>query len=180
MRRRSGASLVEVLIALVVFTVSVAAYSSAVASSAQSGAERRAASLAACAARDMVERMRATAPHERFARFNANPADDPGGAGTAPGAAFAVEGLTPLDGDPDGMVGIIEFPVIGAELREDVDDADLGMPRDLNGDTLIDDRNHATNYTILPIRVRVEHQVRGARRTFVLHTELVDWSGGAP
>lgn len=177
---RRGVSLLEVLIALVMFTIAAAAYAGALASTSESSAERRAASLAAAAARDVVERMRALPGHERFASYNASPADDPGGAGTAPGAAFDVEGLSPVDGDADGRVGEIWFPTLAGALREDVVDARLGMPRDLNGDTLVDALSHSSDYVILPVRVRVVHQMQGATRVFDLHTELVDWGSSAP
>jgi len=172
--------MLEALIALVLFSVAAAAYAGALAATSESSLDRRATSRAASAARDIVERMRALPAHERFASYNANPADDPGGAGTAPGALFAVEGLTLLDGDPDGFVGAIEFPTTQGVLREDSTDARLGMPRDLNGDTLIDDLPHDADYVILPVRVRIEHQMRGGRRVFELHTEMVDWNGSAP
>ncbi len=173
-------SLLEVLIALVVFSIAAAAYAGALASTSESSAERRAASLAASAARDIVERMRALPGGQRFSSFNANPADDPNGVGTAPGAAFDVPGLTPIEGDEDGRVGEILFPTLGGALREDAVDARLGMPRDLNGDTLIDALDHSADYLILPVRIRVVHQLRGSTRVFELHTELVDWSASTP
>ncbi len=179
-RQRAGISLLEVLIALVMFTVAVAAYASAVASTSQSSAERRAASLAAAAARDVIERMRATPAHQRFASYNADPSDDPGGAGTAPGALFAVEGLSPLPGDADGFVGVVEFALLEGQLREDAVDARLGMPRDLNGDTLVDGNSRASDYKLLPVCIRIEHEVRGDRRVFELHTELANWDGATP
>jgi hypothetical protein len=172
--------MLEALIALVLFTVAAAAYAGALAATAESSADRRGTSLASSAARDIVERMRALPAHERFASYNSDPADDPGGAGTAPGALFAVAGLTLLEGDADGFVGAVEFPTTQGVLREDSSDARLGMPRDLNGDTLIDDQPHNADYVILPVRVRIEHQVRGARRVFELHTEMVDWNGSTP
>ncbi len=172
--------MIEVLIALVMFTIAAVAYAGALASTSESSAERRAASLAAAAARDVVERMRSLPGHERFASYNTNAADDPGGAGTAPGAAFDVDGLSPVDGDEDGRVGEIWFPTTAGALREDVTDVRLGMPRDLDGDTLIDALDHSADYVILPVRIRVVHQVQGARRIFELHTELVDWSSSTP
>jgi len=175
--RRRGASIIELLIALIVFTVAIAAYSGAVASTSRSEAERRAASLAAAGARDLIERMRATPAAERFATFNADPLDDPDGEGTAPGRFFAVEGLSLVEGDVDGFAGEVQFPVVDGVLREDSTDDRLGMPRDLNGDTLIDDQSRAHDYAILPVRVRVEYRMRDNVRVFEIHTELVDWSG---
>lgn len=41
------------------------------------------------------------------------------------------------------------------QLREDYDDLALGMPRDLDGDNVIDDQDHARDYVRLPVCVRV-------------------------
>jgi hypothetical protein len=39
------------------------------------------------------------------------------------------------------------------------------MPRDLDGDGVVDALNHATNYVLLPVRVRVAWRgVSGARQ----------------
>ena len=81
----------------------------------------------------------------------------------APGANFAVPELNGLPGDADGLCGRVIFPtqLVGAveQLREDVIDAELGMPKDLNGDAgVIDALDHAANYRLLPVRVRVEWQ----------------------
>jgi hypothetical protein len=67
---------------------------------------------------------------------------------------FDGRGLRPLADDPDGMIGELIFPTVdtldGPELREDV------AQRDLNGDGVVDDANHADDYTLLPVTVRVE------------------------
>lgn len=68
---------------------------------------------------------------------------------------FTIEGLTPSPLDPDGIVGEVEFPTAGPELREDIVDSNLGMPRDLNGDGAIDNGDHASDYLMLPVCVRV-------------------------
>lgn len=41
------------------------------------------------------------------------------------------------------------------QLREDYDDLALGMPRDLDGDNIVDDEDHAKDYVRLPVCVRV-------------------------
>lgn len=87
-----------------------------------------------------------------FARWNANPVDEPDG----PGNAFDVRGLEPAPDDPDGRVGEVVFPGDGIQLREDGEDRRLGLPRDLDlsgGPPDADD--HAGNYRILPVLVRV-------------------------
>ena len=108
---------------------------------------------------------------EVFARYNATAADDPT-SGDSPGAAFDVVGLAPLPGDPDGRVGSIEFPGDGIELREDDVDRDLGMPRDLNGDGILDASDHALDYLLLPVRVTVSFAGQGGPRTISFVTYL--------
>ena len=89
-----------------------------------------------------------------FAHWNATTADDAGE--VAPGNAFDVRGLEPAPDDADGRVGEVVFPGDGTQLRENVTDRTLGMPRDLNLDHLPPDgNNHAADYKILPVLVRV-------------------------
>ena len=96
---------------------------------------------------------------EVFQRFNSDPNDDPA-SGLSPGDLIDVPGLHLMEGDPDGSVGQILFPTATAggavQLREDVQDAALGMPRDLNGDGALDALDHAGDYRILPVIVRFE------------------------
>lgn len=127
--------------------------------------------LATQAARQILEELQDEDFAEVFALYNANPADDPVLAGTAPGATFAVDGLRPNPGDADGQVGEIVFPVIGDELREDAPAPELGMPLDLNADGL-DALDHAGNYQLLPVAVRVSWRSNGAAMQVELRTYL--------
>ena len=111
---------------------------------------------------------------EVFAAFNEDAADDPEGAGTAPGADFAVPGLSALSSDADGMVGKIIFPTIAGELREDVTDAALGMPRDLNGDGVTDSADHSGDFVLVPVRIRLEWRGSAGPRDMEFHTLLAD------
>jgi hypothetical protein len=83
---------------------------------------------------------------------------------------FDVPGLSPREGDPDGRVGEIILPVAegvdGPELREDV------ALRDLNGDTVLDVVNHAADYVLLPVTVRLEWRGRSGPRQIELRTLL--------
>ena len=107
----------------------------------------------------MLERIQAEAFPEAFRRYNAVGSDDPGGIDTAPGANFAVAGLSARADDPDGFPGEVQFPSpdgAPTELREDFDDLALGMPRDLDGDGAVTPmESYATTYVILPVRIRV-------------------------
>lgn len=94
---------------------------------------------------------------EVFARFNGIDADDVlGDSIGSPGLAFDVPGLEPFPGDADGRVGRLEFPGDGSTLREDFQDVELGTPRDLNGDGVLDQADHAGDYRVLPVRIVVE------------------------
>jgi hypothetical protein len=107
----------------------------------------------------MLETLRGLPVGGVFADFNADAGDDPGGVGTSPGSGFAVQGLDAQAGDPDGFVGRVIFPVTVGDpgvLAEDHVDAGFGMPMDLNSDGVIDKADHAGNYRLLPVRVRVE------------------------
>jgi prepilin-type N-terminal cleavage/methylation domain-containing protein len=158
---RRGLSLVEVVVVMAILTVAAGIFAQTMSAASRMDPLTLENNLAAEGARVTLERMKATEFEQLFASFNADPNDDPGGVGTAPGATFAVPGLAPSA--VGGSVGVIEFPTIGNQLREDVIDAALVMPRDLNGDGLVDGANHAADYAILPIRIRVTWSSRYGR-----------------
>ena len=179
-RARAGLTLIELMVSMSISLVAMAMFSSALIATSRMGAEKRLTTIAANAARNAIESMRAQAHAERFARFNADPSDDPDGKGTAPGCHFAVDGLSPRPDDADGFVGQIVIPMIGSELREDAVDERLGLPRDLDGDTLVDKLDHAGDYVILPVMVQIEWQGVSGPRRLEMHSMLVDLSGNAP
>jgi hypothetical protein len=134
--------------------------------------------IAQAAAQKVVEEARGVPFSEAFACYNATAADDAALTVAARGPSFAVRGLEVVAGDPDGMCGQVIFPTVipavGApeQLREDVADAALGMPRDLNSDNGTDALDHASDYTLLPLRVRVQWRGVSGVRTFDLETVL--------
>jgi hypothetical protein len=131
--------------------------------------------LASDGVADMVERLQGVGHFKDvFALYDANPNDDPGIPGSAPGNHFAVKGLQVPDGDAIGSVGEIVFPTIGTQLREDVVDPELGMPRDLNGDGIIDSADHAGDYKLLPVLLRLHWKGVGVKRSVVVRTLLAD------
>jgi hypothetical protein len=156
--RRGGFTLVELFVVMFVMTTAVSMLAGTMISTGRLGPLRRERALASDGARTMLETLRNATFAERFALYNADPADDPGGAGTAPGCHFDIEGLTPLDDDPDGHVGRVRFAADAAPLREDAEDEDLGFPRDLNADGFVDGDDHAGDYIILPVAVEVAWQ----------------------
>ena len=165
--------------ASVVMVVSILALSQSTISSMRLAETNRESALAVAFLRQAVEDLQAQDFDDIYALYNTDPADDPDGAGTAPGANFAVEGLSAQDGDADGMVGEIEFPTLtdafgDLQLREDVVDADLGMPADLNGDGVVDDLNHAADYELLPVRVRLSWTGTNGPRTIEIATLVGD------
>jgi hypothetical protein len=57
-------------------------------------------------------------------------------------------------------------------LREDFVSPRMGLPRDLNGDSLIDDCDHSSDYIILPVHVEVVWRGKFGPRRFDLYTEI--------
>ena len=140
----------------------------------------RESATAAEAARDIFERMRNEDFDELYALYNENPDDDPGGVGTAPGNLFAVPGLEVPFGSQRPMVGEIVMPTVTDgtiwQLREDLVDAQLGLPRDLNGDSVVDDSDHAFDYMLLPVRVELQWEGLYGPRTFSIQLLLADFA----
>jgi type II secretory pathway pseudopilin PulG len=174
-------TLIELLVAMTVMTVAVTMLTSMVVHTTRQRGINRENMIASNAARVQVELMRNESFQDVFALYNAEQGDDPLGAGTAPGHRFEVYGLTPLPDSADGRVGEVFFPVgPGAEdavtlLREDVVDKRLGMPRDLNGDDIVDEGGHGEDYVVLPVRVRVEWRGDFGPRKLDLYTQLTQF-----
>ncbi len=134
--------------------------------------------LAQRAAARQLERMQGLPFAEIFAAFNATAADDAGLSTPAAGPDFAAPGLDPLATDADGMCGEVWFPTFDnggvLELREDLVDAALGLPRDLDLDGAVDGLNHAANYSILPVRIVVTWRGVDGARSIQLETLLCE------
>lgn len=153
---RQGMTVIELLVTMTILATALHMTAAALINTGRVEPKQREASLALDAARDLSELLRSEDPARLFARYNDDPDDDPDGPGTAPGGHFAVKGLDPREDDADGFVGRVEFPTLGSELREDLEDRDLGLPRDLDLDGTIDDLDHGTNYRVLPYRLVLE------------------------
>jgi prepilin-type N-terminal cleavage/methylation domain-containing protein len=173
-KARTGLTLVELMMVMVVLTVAVSMLAGSMSSAARLGPVQRENALAGEGARRMLETLRGQPFMDVYALYNADPSDDPGGAGTAPGNGFAVQGLEPLAEDPDGLTGEILFPTQAPPLLENGTWLELGLPRDLDFDGAIDATDHSADYRILPIEVRIRWRgVNGARR-LSLYTQFVE------
>ena len=174
--RRSGFTFVELTIGMAVLLVALLIFSSSVSGVARQRTVNRETNLAVAAARNQLESMRAEDFAQVYALFNANPADDPAGAGSAPGNRFEVAGLDDVE-DGGGFAGEIVFPSLedpglGWQLREDLDLPVLGLPRDLSGDSVVDDQDHSGGYFILPVLVRVRWRSPIGTRQYEMSTQL--------
>ena len=176
-RTNAGFSLLEVVIAITVLTLALIGATGSILAGDRLQRVNRESALAENAVREVLESMRGSVLATTFARFNATAGDDPAGV-VSPGATFAVEGLRAPPQNGGAPVGSIVFPVVldggVPELREDVVDAALGMPADLNGDGAIDAVDHSADYRVLPVRVQV--QWCGVLGTRTLTVETVLWN----
>lgn len=173
---RRGFTFVELTIGMAVLLVALLIFSSSVSGVAKQRTVNRETNLAVAAARNLLETLRSEDFGQVYALYNADPADDPLGAGTAPGSRFVVEGLddTPDGGGFDGEIVFpsLEDPVAGWQLREDLDLPVLGLPRDLSGDSVVDDQDHAGAYFILPVQIRVRWRSPIGTREYEMTTQL--------
>lgn len=155
--------MIELVVAFIVIGLSFAIYAStAVAVRGQSLGVHEL-SVAADGAQRIVETLRAESFDEIVALYGHDPDDDPKGAGSAAGRHFDVAGLAPAQDDADGRVGEILLPELEVQtgvwqVREDTNQPELGLPRDLNGDSIIDNKDHSHDYLQLPVCVRVRWQ----------------------
>jgi prepilin-type N-terminal cleavage/methylation domain-containing protein len=161
-RRRCAFSLVEVTVVIAILSVAVTLFGQSMLASAKLDPVSEETRLAAEGARVQLEDMRALSFEQLFRSYNEDPADDPGGAGSAPGAWFAIPGLKP----PPGAlaVGHVMFPTVGGALQESFADETLGMPHDLDGDGIIDGNDHSGDAIILPVRIQLEWASKSGRQ----------------
>ncbi len=165
--------MLEVMLVMVVMTLAVSMLAGTITSTAKMGSLQLENAIATEAARERLEFMRIQTFDELFSRFNEDPADDPDGVGTAPGADFEVTGLSAQENDLDNLCGKIRFPVRVAQLREDLIDDKLGMPRDLDMDGAITSDNVADRYLVLPVEVAVQWESGGIQRELLMHAVYV-------
>lgn len=175
-RTRAGMTIIELMVSMAVLMIAAGATFGSIASFAGLGESNEQTIIAWNGLHDRIESIYAEEFHEIFALYDDDPANDPDGPGTAPGPHFSVVGLDPTRNDADGLVGEIVFPVSGAtpgQLFENHVDAEFSMPRDLNGDGAIDGADHALDYAVLPVEVRVSWKSRTGNRRIELQVLLL-------
>jgi len=163
------------MIALAIISVAALGALRTLTSSSALGRANGETSVAYHAARRIMEEIKAQPFDEVFRLYNDDPEDDPGGAGTADGGHFAVAGLDARADDADGFVGRVLLPLDDAApevLRENLFSVPLGTPRDLDLDGVIDGLDHAGDYALLPVVVRIDWRGAAGRRRVELATIL--------
>ncbi len=171
--------MVDVMVASFILLIAIGGLSGSVLSTMKLNRTNEETAAAYSAVRMMTETIQDVDFADIFATFNSDPNDDPDGPGTAPGSNFPVFGLDVRAGDADGMVGEVLFPTVTnggvLELREDVVDPAVGMPRDLNGDGIPPDAaNHADDYILLPVTLRLQWRGVDGNRQLQLSVLLVE------
>jgi len=157
---RSGMTMIEIAIALTILVSVLLGFSQALLGSMVTSRVSREVSVATDGARQVISDLQGSDFDQVFATFNSSQDGALLGNTTIVNGGFAIAGLSAQAGDADGLVGRITFPEVdgdlGPELREDIADARMGMPRDLSGDGVDDALDHSTDYRILPVVVEVD------------------------
>ncbi len=164
---QSGFSLVELMVVFAIMTIALSMLSRTLTSASKLDPVSRERTLAAEAARNTVETMRGFDFATLYAHFNADPADDPGGAGTSRGKFFDVDGLTRAG--ERNRVGEIVFCDADGQIREDSPLPEFGLPRDLNGDGIVDRSDHTADCIIMPFKILVRWDGRSGPRKLELY-----------
>jgi hypothetical protein len=167
-RHSAGFTLVEICIAAAVLAIAISGMLGALIAGFSLDRVNRESAIAQQAAQAALEQLQGLPFAEVYRSYNGWNGDDVGLTQVARGASFAVPGLDPQIGDGDGICGEVLFPtlVVGVvpQLRENVADDMLGMPRDLDGSGAVDALDHSGNYRLLPVRVRVQWRGAPGRR----------------
>lgn len=169
---RSGFSLVDICVALVILAVALGTLIGTVFHALRLEQSNEETAAASQMIRATLERIQATAFEDIYATYNDTPDDDPV-PGADPFAALLSDDPLLTLGKKDGAVVTVLFPGAGSgQLREDEVDVAMGMPRDLNGDGAIDADDHGGDYTLLPLTLRLEWDGSAGSRSLEMSTIL--------
>ena len=177
-RSRAGFAIVDVCVSLLILVVALGALLGSVFSAMKLAEVNESTASASQAVRGILETMSALPLEQVYAAYNSDPQDDPDkNQNYLEGLEIPAELLSPQGGT--ASVAEISFPTLagvnGTELREDLVDPELGMPRDLNGDGEIDALDHSQDYQLLPVAVKLEWN--GPAGPQVLEVCTLLWGG---
>jgi type II secretory pathway pseudopilin PulG len=159
---RSGFTIVEAVIAIAIIVAALLTMIGAVSSSMRvtRTVDEREAVIRALSAK--IAELEGTDFDKLVACYDSDPNNDPLGPGTAAGTTFDIPNYHAPAGAPSEMAGEVVLPLLGGQLREDLEMPELGMPRDLNGDGVVDAKDHKSDYQLLPVLVKANwHGVDG-------------------
>ena len=173
---RAGLTMIELMISIVILSVATFILSSTVTATVTHSITKAEKTRAVEAAMNKIEEIRALPQEDIFALYNGVAKDDPYGPGSAPGSLFSVPGLDPRM-DPNGnpvSVGRVLLPGTDGILDETAVQPEFGLPRDLNGNLVIESGDVSDSYLVLPLIVRIEWNGRLGTRSFEMATMLAD------
>jgi hypothetical protein len=167
-----GFSLVDLCVALVILAVAVSSLVGATFSALRLDRVNESRAAASQALRSVVEDMKALELTLVYSAFNTSPDDDPD-----PDYDYR-SWLDLTDRLPVGMFGTAPVAEIllpedpQGQLREDLVEPLLGMPRDLDGDGFPDGNDHSADYQLLPVLLRLEWDSPTGLQTIQVATVL--------
>ncbi len=170
---RAGFTLIEVMIAAVIMAGAVLGLASLIPTITLQTEVARESNVAMATANQMAESIRQYADDAWlyvWRAYNADPADDPNGNGTAPGNAFPVTGLY-------GQYGGAQVGTITFHIDETADEPRVGLPgKDLDGDGLFTSTDVSANYALLPFTISIDWKGRtGMMRHAEVSSQVVDY-----
>ncbi|MBL8858533.1 MAG: hypothetical protein JNL28_08525 [Planctomycetes bacterium] len=175
----AGFTIVETAVSAAVLVIGVLGLLASVTAGERLIGANREARMAYTAAQAQLAEMQALPLASVFARYNTATNDNPTGGVASPGPNFNARGLAACQTSPGGNGGSVRFPSLdGATLREDMVDAALGMPRDLDGDGIISSAPLTKPPLALPVIVRVEWMSADGPREISVRKIL--FGSGAP
>lgn len=167
---RAGFTLVDVCVATLILAIAMGTLIGSVFSAMRLEQANEETAAASQAMRSILEDMYALDFGELYATYNADPLDDPE-AGAANRAALLVDHPLLVAGGKAPVIEIL-LPDAGGELREDSKLPEFGLPRDLNGDGKTDALNHAGDYELLPMTIRLEWESGSGQHALEMSTLL--------
>jgi hypothetical protein len=169
-RRLRGITLLEVVIALSAMTIGLMTALKCIGSSLHLERVNRESTLGIAEAKRLLGEVRGETEARLLATYDDDKSNDPDGAGTAPGRVVPLPGLGWSGANASGSCTVLLPYDNAGNLREDLDLPELGLPRDLDGDGLVDSADHSTDAIFLPVAVRVEWTGAQGQRQIVLRS----------